>query len=139
MTHLGLGFSSELPLGRSPGGISTIGLPASLESLRKSSTSSLGVSAACLGRSTGCLRSAIFSVTTCLGGRSADFLGISTYYLRANYFGGRGTGYLSSSIFLGTNYLGRADCLRTNSLGERGTRSLSSTVFPRTNPGRQGH
>ena len=72
MTHLGLGFSNELPLGDPCGVISSIGLTASLGSLGESSTSSLGASAVCLGRRAGYLRSAIFPGTTCLRGRSAD-------------------------------------------------------------------
>ena len=58
-----------------PGGISNIGLLASLGSLGYFGTSFLGVSAVCFGRSIGCLRSTIFLGTTCLGGRSADCLG----------------------------------------------------------------
>ena len=122
-----------------PGGISTIRLLASLGSLGESHDISLGVSAVCLGRDVGCLRSAIFLGTACLGGRGADCLGISTHCLgradclRTNCLEGKGAGCLRSVVFPGTNCLGRADCLRTNCLGGRGTGCLRSTVFPGTN------
>ena len=73
---------------RSLGGINTISLPASLGSLGESSTSSLGVSAVCLGRSVGCLGIIAHSPGfTCLRGNS-------TYSLRV------------SAVCLGTTCLG---------------------------------
>ena len=101
-----------------PTGNNTFGLPSSLGSLGKSSVSSLEVCAVCLGRSTGCPRSTIFPVSTCLGGRSADHLGISAHCLRANCLGGRGTGCLRSAIFPGTNCLAEITAWEITVCGE---------------------
>ena len=155
MTHWGLEFC----LLEIPGGISTIGLPVSLGSLGRIVLAPWELVLCVWRRSTVCLRSAIFLGITCLWGRSADCLGISTYCLgradclRTNCLWGRSAGCLRSAIFLGTtslrgrsadhlgistHCLGRTDCLgndylRANCLWGRTVGCQSSTVFPGTN------
>ena len=116
ITHLGLGSSSELPLGE-PWGIvdsSPTCLPTCLGNLGVSSAISLGVSDDCLRRgancwavSTHCLwRNCTISLgnnADCLG-RYADCLGISVIYL--------GTTCLERTISLGVS----AGCLGTTCL-----------------------
>ena len=88
MTHLGLGFSNELPLGDPWGVLALLDCLLAWEAWGESSASSLGVSAVCLGRSTGCLGiSDHCPGPTCLRWNSTNSLRVSAVHLRTTFWG----------------------------------------------------